>query len=365
MPGTLTYVDELRSVGVEAGLAAVGFAAAEPFESTRVVLEARKAEGLHGGMAFTYKNPTRSTDPSLILRGARSLVVGAYAYRRADPPPPPGRVSARVARFARADHYRALREGLDAIASHLRAGGWQARVMADDNSLVDRAAAERAGIGWFGKSANVLVPGLGSWVVLGSVITDALLPGDPTVADGCGTCRRCLDGCPTGAIVAPGVVDARRCLAWLLEAPGSFPREWRAALGDRLYGCDECQEVCPPNHTADRHRPPAPDRAEVAWVDVLGLLGASDDEILVRHGRWYIPDRDLRYFRRNLLVVLGNSRAGAAPEVIDALRAYLGHPDPLLRAHAVWAARQLGRPDLLDVVAGDSAPDVVEELAAG
>ena len=128
-------------------------------------------------------------------------------------------------------------------------------MVADDNALVDREAAYRAGLGWYGKNANLLLPGEGSWFVLGSVVTDAPAapPSRPRrCADGCGTCTRCLDGCPTGAIVAPGVVDARRCLAWLLQVEGAFPREHRVALGDRLYGCDDCQEVCPPNR---RRRP--------------------------------------------------------------------------------------------------------------
>src|SRR5690606_28594835 len=142
----------------------------------------------------------------------------------------------RVARYARADHYGELRAALRAVAGELKAAGWRARVLADDNALVDREAAYRAGLGWYGKNANLLLPGRGSWFVLGSVVTDAPLArtAEP-VADGCGACTRCLDGCPTGAIVAPGVVDARRCLAWLLQVEGPFPREHRVVLGDRLY----------------------------------------------------------------------------------------------------------------------------------
>src|SRR5438105_6711215 len=159
------------------------------------------------------------------------------------------------------------------MARRLEVDGWRARVLADDNALVDREAARRAGLGWYGKNANVLLPGAGSWFVLGSVVTDAPLPpADHEVPDGCGSCTRCLDGCPTGAIVAPGVVDARRCLAWLVQQPGSFPVELRAALGDRIYGCDDCQEVCPPNHRAERdgrllgHHADADDEA---WVPLL------------------------------------------------------------------------------------------------
>jgi epoxyqueuosine reductase len=242
--------------------------------------------------------------------------------------------------------------------------GHRARVQADDNALVDRAAAQRAGIGWFGKNANVLLPGQGSWFVLGSVITDARLPVDEPVPDGCGSCDRCLTSCPTGAIVAPGVVDGRRCLAWLVQAPGVFPVEHREALGDRLYGCDDCQEVCPPNRRAarvDLTTDPRP--VAGAWVDVVGLLHADDAELMDRFGRWYIPRREPRYLRRNALVVLGNIGDGADPSVERAVAVSLGSPDPIVRAHAVWAARRLGLHGLVEqLLADEHDPVVMEEV---
>ncbi len=346
--GQVPSLNELRAAGAAAGLDAVGVAPAAPFTGTRRHLEERRAQGLHGGMQFTYRNPERSTTPERALPGARSLVVGAHRYRRADPEPP-GAPAGRVARYARHDHYADLRAGLAAVARRLAEDGWRTRVLADDNALVDREAAHRAGLGWYGKNANLLLPGAGSWFVLGSVVTDApLTPAPGPVPDGCGSCRRCIDACPTGAIVAPGVVDARRCLAWLVQAPGDFPVEHRAALGDRIYGCDDCQEVCPPNRTADRHRPPepAPSEAGEAWVPLIELLEAGDDELLAAHGRWYIPRRDPRYLRRNALVALGNSGAGDDPDVGRVLARYVGGADSMLAEHAAWAAERLGRPDL-------------------
>jgi epoxyqueuosine reductase len=253
-----------------------------------------------------------------------------------------------VARYSWQDHYGPLRIALDAVARRLEAEGHAAVVLVDDNRLVDREAAVRAGLGWYGKNANVLLDGHGSWFVLGSVVTDAALPVALPVVDGCGACSRCLPACPTGALSAPGVLDARRCLAHLLQAPGDFPVEFRAALGDRLYGCDDCQEACPPNRLEDRRdpAPPAGDGDE-AWVPVLEVLAASDEELLDRHGRWYIPRREPRYLRRNALVVLGNVGDGADPDVEAALRRALADPDPLLRSHAAWAAERLGRADLL------------------
>jgi len=345
---------EVRAIGAAAGLAAVGIGGAEEFSATRAVLESRRRAGLAADMQFTYRNPRRSTDPHRVLPGARSLVVGAWGYRRSDDHDRPGgRPTGRVARYARGDQYAPLRTALHRIADHLEAEGWQARVVVDDNALVDRVAAQRAGLGWFGRNSLLLLPGLGSWFVLGSVVTDA--PLDPTPpsgpsdhAEGCGTCRRCMTACPTGALVADGVLDARRCLAWLVQAPGTFPVEFRAALGDRIYGCDDCQQVCPINRTADRRHPPAPPEAgSVAAVDLLDLLGATDAALLEAHGRWYIAERDPRYLRRNALVALGNVGDGADPATAAVLAGYIGGGDELLAEHARWAAGRLGRADLV------------------
>ncbi len=350
--------DQLVSIGRRQGLAAVGVADAAPFADTRADLLARRDQGLHGGMQFTYRNPDRSTDPARLLPGARSLVVGAWGYRREDPPsaggdrhPPLGS----VARYAWRDHYDSLRRALAPVAERLRADGWRAVVVCDDNALVDRAAAHRAGLGWFGKNTLLLLPGLGSWFVLGSVLTDAplLAAADqaPPVAahgSGCGSCSHCTTACPTGALATPGVLDARRCLAWLVQAPGSIPEELREALGDRVYGCDECQRACPINRVADRRHPPAaaePDSR--AQVDLVGLLDSSDEELLAAHGRWYIAGRQPRYLRRNALVALGNSGDGTDPATVRALSRALADPDPVLAEHAAWAARRLGRHDLV------------------
>jgi epoxyqueuosine reductase len=325
--------DDLKVLGRAAGLDAVGVTRAEPFLGTRRHLHDRRASGLHGGMSFTYRNPDRSTDPERALPGAKSIVVGARAY----PPPPSTHRGARVAAYANDDHYGELRTALGAIAEHLQNGGWQTRVLVDDNALVDREAAFRAGLGWYGKSTNLLLPNQGSWFVLGSVLTTApLTVDDGPMEDGCGSCRRCLDGCPTGAIIAPGIVDARRCLAWLLQARGDFPVEFRVALGDRIYGCDECQEVCPPN----RRAAPA-DARSAEGVDIIELLSLDDETLLARHGRWYIADREPRYVRRNALVVLGNSASPGDQAAIDTIDRYRADPDPMLRSHAVWAAGRL------------------------
>jgi epoxyqueuosine reductase len=362
----LPGVDELRDLGIGAGLDAFGVTAAVAWPDALAQLEARQEAGYDAGMPFTYRNPGRATDPRRSLPDATALVVGAVGYRRRPPPHPPASQgpAGRVASYAWVDHQERLRAALKAIAARLKESGWRARVMIDDNALVDREAAHRAGIGWFGKNANLLLPGRGSWFVLGSVVTSAPLEAEERrVADGCGVCRRCLDGCPTGAIVAPGVIDANRCLSWLLQTDGDLPRAYREAVEDRIYGCDDCQEVCPENRRAESdHVPPAAEADAIAWVPVLDLLDRSDEEILERHGEWYIPRRDPDQVRRNALVVLGNTSDAADERVVATLERYLAHPNPVLRRHAAWACRRAGRPELAAAHGHDTA--VAEELAA-
>jgi len=199
----------------------------------------------------------------------------------------------------------------------------------------------RAGIGWSGKNSNVLIPGHGSWYVLGAILTDAVYAPDVPVEDQCGTCRRCFDGCPTDAIIADGVVDARRCLAWLLQREGDFPLEFRAALGTRIYGCDDCQLVCPPSRGSGA----AIRGDEVESLDLLELLTCDDDALMDAVGRWYIPKRDPRYVRRNALVALGNSTPGPEhrDEVATVLDRVAAGDDEMLAEHAEWARTQLAR----------------------
>ena len=354
------YADELAQLGRSHGLDAVGIAPASPMGRARLAIEHRVANDLHAGMAFTFKNPARSCDPNRAVEGAQAIVVGARSYAADVPQPPDGPVG-RVARYAWVEHYAPLRQALWVIARKLRADGWKAVPFADDNSLVDREAAYLGGLGWFGKNANLLLPGMGSYVVLGGVVTTAPLPvAERPVADGCGACRRCIDACPTGAIVSPGVVDANRCLAWLAQRPGTFPPEHREALGDRIYGCDDCQESCPPTVRFSRSRPVP---GAVAWVELIDMLSADDAELLARHGRWYLADRDPRWLRRNALVALGNVGDASDPSVASALGRHLAGPDPMLRAHAAWAARRLGLVSLLVGLDRDEAPEVRDELA--
>jgi epoxyqueuosine reductase len=355
------YVRRLAEIAQQHDISHVGVCDAEILQRARTELVRRKDAGLHDGLQFTYKNPQRSTDPRRAVAGAQAVLVGARSYYADQPPAPPG-AQGRVARYAWTDHYAPLREGLRSVARQLRRDGWRAVAFADDNSIVDREVAYRAGIGWFGKNANILLPGAGSWFVLGCVVTTAPLPySKEPEADGCGSCRRCIDSCPTGAIIAPGVVDAGRCLAWIIQKPGVMDRRWRAAIGDRIYGCDDCQTVCPPTVRFGAKHLAHPADIE-PWVSLLEILDADDADVLRRWGRWYVSDRDPRWVRRNALVALGNVGGAHDAEVRRCLTRYLAHEDSMLRAHAVWAARRLGLDSLLPT--GEVDPVVVEELVA-
>ena len=343
-PEPLPTWAQLRALAAEHGIDHLGVTSADVLDRARRALHDRKAAGLAAGMAFTYRNPDRSTDPQRTVVGARSIIVGAHAYWTDDEPPRPAGPQARVARYAWVDHYAPLRSGLQAIVGRLKDAGERAVAVVDDNAMVDREVAHRAGLGWFGKNANLLLPGAGSWFVLGSVITTAAYEPAATVApDGCGSCRRCIDACPTGAIVAPGR-DRRQPLPGVgAAASGLHPGGAAArpsATGSTAATTARSPALRPSasaGATVCRWR-----RTSRAWVDVLELLDADDATLLERHGHWYIAGRDPRWLRRNALVVLGNCADPHDPRVADTLARYRHGDDSVLAEHAEWASARLG-----------------------
>ena len=362
------YTEQLLALGRNSGLHQVGVASAEVLHRARQALNERKSQGLHNQMQFTYRNPNRSTDPTATLPSAKSVIVGALSYST-QMPEQPEKLSARVARYVWSDYYAQLRESLRQIAKQLESDGFRAVVLADDNSIVDREVAYQAGLGWFGKNSNLLIAGAGSYFVLGCVVTNSPLVFDEKpVDDGCGSCRRCLDNCPTQAIIAPGVIDANKCLAWLLQKPGVFDRDFRVALGDRLYGCDDCQEVCPPTVRFEKRASVVADELvkhddrTTAWVSVQKILLADDESLLKEFGAWYIANRDPKWLRRNALVILGNIGDANDKLVVELLQKYCNHSDAILRSHAVWAAARLGLNHLLPLSEDDEI--VLAELRA-
>lgn len=322
-------------MGESLGLDRVGVCTAEVFWETRASLQDRKERGLSDRLAFTFADPDRSTDIRATYPWAERLIVAGRSYLpEAGNPGPTQPRTGRIARFSTEDHYRPLAEALASIARALRESGRLAEVLVDDNRLVDRAAAVRAGIGWWGKNTMVLAPGQGPWMLLGSVATDAIL--DVTVPSerSCGTCSACLPACPTGALIAPGVLDARSCIAALLQQRGSIPPELREAVGDRVYGCDDCLDACPPGVRAV-------ERTEIraGRVDLHELMALSDEELDRRFDRFYVPGRSMRFLRRNIVVALGNTGDESSLAVLAPL---LGGGDPLLASHAIWAVGRIG-----------------------
>jgi epoxyqueuosine reductase len=206
----------------------------------------------------------------------------------------------------------------------------------------------------------LLVPGAGPWVLLGSVVTDAGLPPTAEMRRSCGTCTACLPACPTGAIVAPGVLDARRCLSAALQTPGWIAVELREAVGDRLYGCDDCLEACPPG---DRLLAGA--ATPGGRVDVYAMLSSDDATLRAAVAHFYVPHNEGRWLRRNALVVLGNT---GGPDAVGVLSGYAAHRDPVLRGHAAWALGRIGdarsRAVLRRVVGGDADGRVAAEAMA-
>ena len=304
-------------------------------------------------MAWLARRLEERVDPRRVLPGARSLVCVALVYAGEEPEPPAtGRGGARVARYARGDDYHdvlgaRLRTLADALPS-LAGAPVASRSYVDTGPVLERAHAARAGLGWIGKNTCLIHPDLGSWLFLGVVLTDlALEPGEP-LADHCGSCRACLDACPTAAFPEPYVLDATRCLSYAtIELRGAIPEALREGQGAWVFGCDVCQEVCPWN-TRSRRRVPADPlglrarlapRAEWRAPSLAWLLGLAEEDWL-RHTRGSALRRARhRLLLRNALVAAGLSGlAELRPEVAR----HAAGGDPLLAEHARWALARLG-----------------------
>jgi epoxyqueuosine reductase len=325
---------DVQRLGAELGLDAVGVARAEPYEETERHIRERKARGLFGTLGFTTTRPEISCHPERLLDGARSVVSAALCYWLPEPERPSGH--GRLPRYAWHDGYAELREKLDALGRSL---GVPYRVLVDGNQHVDREAAARSGVGFYGKNTMLITRRHGSWVVLGTLVTAAELEPTEPVRDGCGSCTSCIDACPTGALDEPGVLDATRCLSYWTQVPGEIPEPYREPLGAQVYGCDICQDVCPWNRGVEGRRAGRePDPA--AHVDLLAWLETPprlDDELLAR---LYVPRNDPRFLQRNALVALANTGEGDAAQ-IEAVETHAAGGDELLADHARWALEEM------------------------
>ena len=336
----------VKECALELGFDLVGIASAEAFSEHESVTLQRIRAGLMDGLPwFTEARVRRGCDPQTLLPGARSIVtVGMSYYLHQEEPREGASPTGRVARYAWGDDYhKVIKERLRGLTDRLSeelGREVSARWYVDDGPMLDRAAAERGGIGWFGKNTNILTRSHGSWVFLGQLVTDLELEPDPPLKKTCGSCVRCIDACPTGAIVAPYVIDNARCISHLtIENRGPIPREYRPLMYDWVFGCDICQDVCPVNLKAAHAREQAFRKRRFAYPELVSLLRMSNEEFRERFRNSPAKRAKRSGLRRNACVALGNSGdRGAVPALVEAL----GDDDPLVRGHAAWALGRLG-----------------------
>jgi epoxyqueuosine reductase len=325
---------ELQALGDELGLDAIGAAPAEPYADTERHIRDRRARGLFADMRFTMARPEESCHPETLLPGARTVVSAALCYWLPEPERPPGH--GRLPRYTWFDAYAELREKLDVLGRRL---GGAYRVLVDANQHVDREGAARSGVGFYGKNTLLITRRHGSWVVLGTLVTDVALEPTPPLDLDCGECRLCIDACPTGALDEPGTLDSTRCLSYWTQAPEPPPAEYRSDLGAQVYGCDICQDVCPWNRGVEKRRVGEPLPADATpHVSLVEWLRSEPDELRRRFARLFVPRNDGRRLQLNALVAAGN--VGGDGER-DAVSVYLDDPDSMTRELAAWAATRL------------------------
>jgi epoxyqueuosine reductase len=325
---------ELERLAERLDLDVIGAAPAGPYTKTERLIGERRARGLFADMKFTMAQPEVSCHPERLVPGARTVVSAALCYYA--PAPEVGAGEGRLPRYTWSDQYAKLREKLDALGAHL---GGEYRVLVDENQHVDREAAARAGVGFYGKNTLLITKRHGSWVVLGTLVTQAEIEPTPPLDLDCGACTLCIEACPTGALDEPGTLDSTRCLSYWTQSPQAIPEEYRTEIGGMVYGCDICQDVCPWNRGVEKRRTdePLPVDAEPA-VSLVEWLEADGEELVRRYDRLYVPRKDPRYLKRNALVALGNT---GGPQHAPAVEPYLG--DPELGEYAGWALERLAR----------------------
>jgi epoxyqueuosine reductase len=345
--GSSAPKERISGLARELGFDAVGFAAPELDSGAQRALQAFIAQGWQGDMLWMASTEERRASPRALWPEVRSVVVLAMNY---GPPEDPLALldrpeRATIAAYARGrDYHRLFKSRLKALARALNtAFAAEVKFFVDTAPVMEKPLAAKAGLGWQGKHTNLISRRYGSWLFLGEIFTTLELEPDAPEEDHCGSCRRCLDVCPTKAFPAPYRLDARRCISYLtIEHKGHIPRRFRAAMGNRIYGCDDCLAVCPWNKFASRTTEyaflpraelSAPMLADLARLDDPGFREVFAVSPLKRIGR----DR----FVRNVLIALGNSES---PKAVGCVEERLGDASPLVRAMAVWALSRLVAP---------------------
>ena len=315
------------------------------------------AEGRAGEMAWLGRNEARRTDPQQVLPGARSVVVLGMNYWNAEVGKPNAEPKGRIAQYAWGDDYHdVIEKKLYVLDEWLIARGGRQRCYVDTGPVLERDIAAVAGAGWQGKSTMLIHPKFGTWLFLSEILTTLEFPPDVPMADHCGKCTRCIVACPTGAITAPRQLDARRCISYLtIENKGSIPEEFRTAIGDRIYGCDECLTACPWNRFAQASRESAFAAREYVhgWA-LRDFLALDDDAFRQLFRKSPIKRIKRRGFLRNVCVALGNI---GTREDLPALEKAALDPEPLIAEHAQWALTHI-RARILET------PEPVAEISA-
>ncbi len=373
---TTPLTQDIKAAALELGFDRVGVSDAEPLrEAERAILERIEAGHMDGLRWFTAERARLATRPQELLPGAQSILAlsASYLGQREAPEVQAGEPRGRIARYAWGrDYHDVLKELARELVGRIEAIAGRpvkARFFVDSSPLAERAVAERAGLGWFGKNTMLLLPGASSWAFLCEVILDLPLEPDRPVKKSCGACQRCLDVCPTGALVAPGVLDTPRCISFLtIELKDRIPRHLRPLMGSWVFGCDDCQEVCPVNRRALPARIAAL-RAyddEAAFPRLVPLLEMDDPAFRARYRGTPVMRAKSWGLQRNACVALGNLGDPAAiPVLASALVDASRHP--LVREHAAWALGRFEAPrarQALDAawLAVDAESDLRHEL---
>ena len=336
----------IRQWGAELGFQRVGIAGTSLSQDEARLME-WLAQGFHGEMAWMQRHGSKRSRPQALVPGTIRIISVRMDYWPAQAAPAGTQLAdplgAYLSRYALGrDYHKVLRQRLQKLASRIEAevGPFGYRAFTDSAPVLEKAIARDAGLGWIGKHTNLIDATAGSWFFLGELFTDLPLPVDAPAEEHCGTCTACLDSCPTRAIVAPYRLDARRCISYLtIELRGSIPEDLRASLGNRIYGCDDCQLVCPWNRFAQATQESgfAP-RHDLDRATLVSLFGWDETTFLARTEGTAIRRIGHVCWLRNIAVALGN--ADHHPDVVSALEARRDDPSALVREHVDWALRQ-------------------------
>ncbi|MCA1013062.1 tRNA epoxyqueuosine(34) reductase QueG [Bacillus stratosphericus] len=337
--------EELIQYANEIGVDKIRFASADTFDSLKDRLILHESLGYLSG--FEEPDIEKRTNPALLLPKAKSIVAIALAYPSKMKDAPRSTKDARRGIFCRAswgtDYHVVLKKKLGMLEEFLRSKHEDIRTksMVDTGELSDRAVAERAGIGFSAKNCMIITPEFGSYVYLAEMITNVPFEPDEKIEDQCGTCNKCVDSCPTGALVNPGQLNSQRCISFLTQTKGFLPDEFRSKIGNRLYGCDTCQTVCPINKGKDFHLHPEmePD-PEIAKPLLKPLLTISNREFKEKYGHVSGSWRGKKPIQRNAILALAHFKdTSALPDLVDLMHK---DPRPVIRGTAAWAIGKIG-----------------------